>query len=547
MSTPDIGSNEIWAEVYDPNDLTMLGVVMLISASITKPLDVVGAISIVTPTTDQNAVELLQIWRLVRVYWKNAVHGKTLIGGMILISESLNINSAQTTWSGQNRLYALRRVNTWRGLEYVDQPFDDVIDDLVAHVPNWSAVVEPGLGNTSRRFDGQSILRALLMTIQGKGVHLRLTQEPRARQEEEEAIIPNAIEVGAFGDDSGFRMTNLTVSTHEVQANPELIIISTLSVIEDGFDVMNRVEPVWGNGDAVLTLRKSTRTSPYPILTAIGPDGRTRYYLEDTASIAQYGAIEGILSMQDAPYVAADGGASVINAADVLYDWAAAKLSKISQPKKTYQTNGLKLDKLLRPGDKLRLVYKGQSYSGGVKVVWLDIDDLFWVLSLTETYNMRGQSVSIQISNIDDKVVDATGMIADSLISQETERIQQTLTSSNSRYSEDVEVRFNNPGEFYFNVQETTVAIGRTTLFMERPDPSRPDTISIAIDGIDRTSELGGPWFVGALDNDPVEVDIDEILDVGDVRGQHVITISAGLRIGDITTSVEITEIGVSL
>ncbi len=537
-------ANEVWVEVFSPDEQTMLGIVMLVSASVTKPLDAAGTFTLIAPTSEPNAVSLLQIFRRVLIYWQNAVHGKTLVGGGALLSPSLSINSAQTTWTGQSFMVDLRQINTWRGLEYNNEPFEDVIADLVSQVPGWSSLVDPGYGNTSRRYDGQSILRALTMAIQGKGAHMRTFYGARHRADPATPV--KTVEVGAFGGNSGFRLTNLETASREARSNPELMIINTLSVVEDGFEIKNRVEPVWGSGDAVLTLKKSTRSSPYPILSQLGPDGRTMYYLEDTTSIGQYGVFEGVLSMTDAPYVAPDGGVSVINAADVLYDWAASRLEKIAQPKKVYQTTAIKLDATLRPGDKVRVTYKGDTYVKGVKVVWLDVDELFWVLSLTETYNMRGQSVSLQISNVDDPVQTAAGMIADSLILGETNSILQRLTSGQSRYSDDLSINPGAPDVLTFVVSEFTVAIGQTVLMMERPDPSRPDTISVAIDGIDRTSELGGPWFVGALDNDPVEVDIDDILDVGDVRGEHEIEVSCLLRAGVIVTTVEIVEISVT-
>ena len=36
MSQADIGSNELWLEVFDPTYTTMLGVVMVVSATVPK-------------------------------------------------------------------------------------------------------------------------------------------------------------------------------------------------------------------------------------------------------------------------------------------------------------------------------------------------------------------------------------------------------------------------------------------------------------------------------------------------------------------------------
>lgn len=527
--------NQIWAEVFDAT-LTSLGVVDLASASITRPLDIVGTINIVVATTDPTANELLQIWRTIKIYWRNPNRGVTFVGGGVLLSSNVNASGSQVTWSGQDISSELRRVTTWRGLEYNDQSVEDVIDDLIGMVPGWSALIDSGLGNTSRRYDGQSVLGAILAVVEGKGVHTRLLETETTK----------FIEVSQFGNDSGLRMARIDVPAKALSQNPELIIINSLSVIEDGFEIKNVVEPVWGSGAAVLTLRRSTRTSPYPILERAGPDGRTIFYLENTASIAQYGEVQGVISMTDAPYIAPDGGVSAINAANVIYDWAVSDLDRLSMPKKVYQASGIKLDRELKPGEKLRLFYKGITYRNGVAVNWLDVDDDFWVLSITENYSGRGQSMSVQISNVDQAPANAVSMIADSMIAQESAAIAQRTTSGTNITSDDLSVNPGSPGVLTFDVSTLTAAIGNSNLLMSRPNVSRPDTISVAIDGIDRTSELGGPWFVGALDNDPVKVAIEEILDVGDIRGEHTITVSAALRNGTIETAVEITEIGVT-
>jgi hypothetical protein len=525
--------NELWAEVYTPAGV-MQGIVDLVSASITKQMDAAGQISLVVPSAESNAVNLLQIWRRVKIYWGNPSRGKELVGSGVLLAPNINIGSNQTTWTGQDMLQELRCINTWRGLTYDNQTINDIVKDLISNVSGWSSFIDSGLGYTSRRFAGDSILRAILTVVQGAGVHLRMGQSD------------NRIEVGAFGADSKLRMTNLSTASHEARSNPELVMIHSLSVIEDGFEVLNVVEPLWGNGDVVLTLRRSTRTSPYTIQTMPGPDGRTIYQLKDTASIAQYGEVQGPLTMDDAPYIAADGGASSINAANVLYDWAAKKLPRVAQPKQTYQATGIKLDKPLRPGDKLRLVYQGSTYQYGIAVNWLDVDDLFWVLSMTENYSMQGQTISMQISNVDEPAVDAAGLIANNLIMQSTASIKPRLTSNQQSYSSTLTISPGAPDTLEFTIAAMTVDIGQAVLTLTRDDPSGPSEIWIAIDGLDYTVQLGGPWLVGAFDNDPVSLDIDEILQDGSVQGDHTIEISCLLRTGDIDVSVEVVEIGVS-
>lgn len=518
-------ANRIWAEVYAP-DGAGLGQATLASASITRMLDGAGDIQLTAPISERS-ISLLHYGRRVEIYWEHPAKGQTWVGSGILLSKNISAPSS-LSWSGQDSLEDLRRASTLRGREYIDQPIADVIDDLVGLVlEDWSAKVDGGLGNTSRRFDGQSVLAALLAVVEGAGVHLRLKGQ--------------GLEVGAFGQTSGVRITNLRTAAPEAAHNDRLVIISTLTLVEEGHDIYNWIEPVWGTGDTALTLRRSTRTQPYPIQTMTGPDGKTIYYLEDAASVAQYGRIQRHPTMPDAPYIA-DG--KMVNAANVLYDWAVAELQRKKEPQTTYQVSGVKLDRRVLPGDTVRLAYQGEiTGQDGRLVRYADIDDDFYVLSLVETYGTNGQFVTWQISNLDRPAVDAVQLLTDALKQVEMQSKQQRLTSTIARYETSGAITPSTPVTLSFVIPAMAVDIGDATLSIIQDVSASPNIVTVTVDGV----ELAQTWqTLGGEHTLSVEISTYLYNADGTVAGAHTVQVAMFQHGGSVEIAVEVVEIGVS-
>lgn len=522
-------ANRLWAEVYLPNG-QMQGIVNLVSAQITRRLDGAGEIVISVPATDANAANLLGLWRRVRIFWISPVRGKEQIGAGILLRKQVDVAAGmvQTAWTGADALEELRQVTTGLKLIYDDQPIGTIINDLVERVSGWEAAVDlAGVSytSTSRRFDGQSILAAVRAVAQGAGLHLRLKQD-------------GLLQVGNFGADSGVRVTNIRKAGVTTAANRKLALIERLSVVTDGYEVTNWIEPVWGSGTGVLTLKRSTRNSPYPITETVR-DGRTIYTIKDDDSITAYGQIEAVMNMGDAPYVAG----SITNAANTLYDWAVAQLERRKTPQRTYAVSGLKLDSRVLPGDKVQLVYAGEVMQGGQIVNYEDIDDDFWVISATETYDVNGSRFSWEISNLDIEPANAAEMLADALIQLELSPLEQKLAASIARYTVSGTLAKNAPLELTFNIPALVVDIGTATVRVTRADGTGPYVVDVKADG-EYTGV--GPWMETAASDNEFEVDVDDILAAGTLAGDHTITVEALYGTGTVEVVLEIVQIGVN-
>lgn len=514
-------SNRLWAEVYTPAG-NMLGIVSLVMAQVNRRLDAASEFTFRVPTSDENAVTLLQVWRRVRLFWDHPTKGKTRIGGGVLLSRQFadGAGSQETSWMGMDDLHELKRENTLRGLVYNNQSLAAVAADLVGNVAGWAVSVEAGLGSTSRRFDGQSILSALLTVAQGAGVHLRLDGERR-------------IEIGAFGADAGLRITSIRQSAFDIPS--ETAIIERLSVLQDGNDIVNWVEPVWGSGDGVLTLARSTRSSPYTIQTTTGPNGRPVYYLSDASSISTYGTVKTVLSMADAPYLTSD---TQINAANVLYDWAAAELARRSIPQVVYSISGLKLDRGLLPGDKVRLAYRGEVQRNGLPIRYEDIDTLLWVIQVTESYDVNGQRWALEVSNVDAQPMNDITLLADSLIAAQTERLASKLSATVSRYSDTDTLSRSTPISIAFEIPSVTVDVGQCLVRVTRTSGD-PRVVGVIFDGVEVAG--GQMWTVD--DPDTFVVYFDEQLTDGTIIGDHSIEVQCLYGSGSVTVTVEVVEI----
>lgn len=137
---------------------------------------------------------------------------------------------------------------------------------------------------------------------------------------------------------------------------------------------------------------------------AIGVDviQAPQFYIEDAASQSTHGVRElppqfgwiGPISLTSEIDVLA-------RAADSLYTAAKAHLIRYKDEYENYSLPSiLNFPKTIRVGEKVRLVYRGVvGLLGGE--IYVDIDDLFYILSITRRYNANGSdTTSLQIANV---------------------------------------------------------------------------------------------------------------------------------------------------
>ena len=251
---------------------------------------------------------------------------------------------------------------------------DVVVADLISLATGWSASVDAGIGNTTIPYEGESVLVAMDALRDRWGQHYRLSP-------------PRMLQFGAFGVASGVRLTNLRGQVAaEIAAHTEIAIVSSISLVEEDAEVFNRIIPLGaGQGVSQLTIELAT-AGAYAVVSALNQDGTSYYYIESSASIASYGRrVRVLICPQFRPIT--NSVADILNAANALKLTAEAYIARHLTPKVTYDVEVVGLRQVIRPGDTVRLAYRGvvEGYT------YIDIDQDFYVMDITRSRSIVGQ------------------------------------------------------------------------------------------------------------------------------------------------------------
>lgn len=389
----------IWADVFNTQDVKLGAVTRLNSISVTKGLDGAGSVNLTFPASDQATLEMLLLERRVQLYIEHDNQPR-LLGKGVIRDLSLDPSNTKVIATGPDSLDALTRKSVLLGRSYDNQTIAGVAADLLTLVPGWTANVT-STGAISGRFDGSNVLSALIRIAEEQGIHIR------------ESLDQNVIDIGAFGDDNGVVALKPGSITAEIMSRDSILIIDNIKRKSSSRKVYNWIVPLGaGEGGAALTLRDSSHTIP----SITGPDGNLIYYLFDQDSIDAYGQSEKVLKF--AQIVATEPTEIAKQyAADMLYDQGMSWLRRNSQPQDSYSMTAKKCRTPIRPGDKIKVMYKGFVEAEGGIFTYLDIDAYFWIMKVTNGVNDSGESLTLEISTVDRLRLEAEG-IAGGIVQQ---------------------------------------------------------------------------------------------------------------------------------
>lgn len=415
----------IWLDVYDAagNRLGDGPVITLQNVSVSRVLDGCGTISFSCPATDERIIDLLTVRRRVRIYMNDAVNGVRELCRGVVLSRSFNegASGATYTFTCADNLVILKDYNTLLARSYSQQSIQTVVNALIALAPGWTLTVESGVASNviDARFDGASVLKALQTVTKNNGVHLRVG-------------VGDLVEIGAFGALSSLAVMGVEFASSEVYANPNVAIVESIDAGESAEEIVNWIIPLGaGEDEAALRLKRSTRTTPYTVENATGPDGRKYFYIRDSNSILNYGQVQRVITFKDIAPIS-NSRTDRINAANALYDAAAAWLQRASIPKKNYRVTLRNVKQTLRPGDKINVRYFGRVTRAGRTVDYVNINGDFWIVKVEESFNLEGHSVTLDISNVDLVPEDAASMIVNTIEEVELRNLKP-LTSAHAR------------------------------------------------------------------------------------------------------------------
>lgn len=555
----------IWCDVYDSTGTTKQGdgpVFVLTSAAVTRMLDGAGTIEISAPA-EKRALELLTNERFVIIYVQVDDEPARELGRGYIRKRRLSQTEQrrELVISGVDASDAFTRRSVLLARAYDAETLQAITNNLVGLVSGWTGTVEAPYNTElqTARYDGTNVWKALIRTAEEKGLHVRL------------GTTPNTLEIGAFGEDSGIRAIKPPSSlSREIYSEDNILFVDNITVQDETGDVTNWIIPMGaGEGSAATTLREATASGSYPIQTMTGPDGQTLYYLRDTASITTYGQIERVVSFKEIGPVANSGLAKEL-ASNALYDAASAWLQRNSVKLTTYKISAKKCKTTIRPGDKIRLQYKDIVETFDGDVIPIDVDELVWVMKVTERVRESGMTLDLEVATIDRYNKDTKKILVDALESLQarnvsiqtfpfgfqdsSERIIQGNVVPNTPYKTAV-FSIQVPDIFTDVIRVSLRVITRPLYTLTDVGPTTatppeallynyavyegsnyPSDITLSINGVDRTSALGGPWNPSA-GNSPVDVTLD-ITDYivnasGGLYQNHTLVFAAGNKVGE--------------
>ncbi len=396
-------------DVYDPagNKLNAGPITSVLGASYRMELDRIGSFAFQMPAGDEKA-DLVAQGNEVRIFREGeglVFRGLVDRAEWVIAADGSLILSA----SGSSIARRLAWENTLLGRTFDGASLATAVTTLLAGT-GWSAGSLDAPSTTLlARFDGLPLWAALTKVAEIFGLHVR--EDPWNKQ----------VDVSAFGSVGGLVLQNVEAASPALRENRLLAAIAKLEVLEESADVSNSVIPL-GAGEGVnkLDLRYATRSSPYAVQSAVGPDGRTYWYLEDAASVAAYGRRTRALSVKDALPLA-NSAAGFTAAANALYDVAASWLARHKDPLTAYEVEAVGLRHLdaagvpvFQVGDRLRLVYRGLAQrSDGTADVWKSVDANLWLLGLQRTFRDDGSDAwTLTVSTVDRHEEDETARLA---------------------------------------------------------------------------------------------------------------------------------------
>jgi hypothetical protein len=313
-----------------------------------------------------------------------------------------------TEVTGSSIARQLVRLNTLLGRTYQGATLSGFVTDILAST-GWAAgTLDTPTTNILARFDGYAKWNALLKGAEQFGIHAR------------ENNTVKTVDVGAFGQQTSLVFTNVEQASPLLRQNPNLVTLRSLEILDESEEVWNKIIPI-GGGEGVnqLTLQYATRTSPFTIQSATGPDGRPYYFISDASSVSTYGLSEKPVIVKEAVPLA-NSLAGFQMAANALYDISANFLNKHKQPLSTYSAEAEGLMHFIagvptfKLGEKVRLQYRGVvADSAGTRRAWKTVDQNVYIMGFEREFDEDGgDKWQFEIANVDRHTEDFVSKMA---------------------------------------------------------------------------------------------------------------------------------------
>lgn len=314
----------------------------------TSVLDGVGRFEFEISASDPRS-NIIKPKRVVRCYTR-VLNSISEIGSGIVDKITPTISSTGETIIKVEGDSLLREL-TYRSVGFLNltdglgNGVNNAVSQIMSFAPdNWSIDKSIGSGETLTNvygsFSGENILNALVKVAENKGEHFRYGGN---RQ------------IVWLGNDllsSGIRAVE-DGDPISIEGNDAICIVDSLEELTDTYSIASRIYPFGsGVGDSQLTLYSTTRTVPAGYIL-----DKQNNCLISTQTESEFGRIDKYLSFKEISPVS-NSDLDLTNAANSLYDQSFVWLQKHSKAEQFYKIKVLKLNKIIYPGQTIRVVFK---------------------------------------------------------------------------------------------------------------------------------------------------------------------------------------------
>ena len=392
-------------DVYDlaGNRLGSGPIVGILEAEYGQRLDEIGDWSLTVAATETNADQLVR-GREVRI--RREGEG-LLFRGMIDVPE-VTVGAdydLRLRVSGLSVAEQLVWSNTLLGLTFSGDTVAAAVAALIAGT-GWTAGTIDAGTLVSARFDGVSAWNALREVAKLQGWHVR--EDNRSR----------IVHLGEVGTASGL----VVRSVEHPDTDLAVVPLAALRITGEDQELWNTAVPLGaGEGVNVLTLEHSSRTTPYTIQTATGPDGNPYWFIQDAASVASYGARTQVVKVDQLAPIS-NSGAEIEAAADALYDVASAWLGYHANPAEFYEADVALLRHIeagsptFLLGQTVRLQWSGVVEDEDGRRLWRSVDADVYVMGYRRSFATDGSDTwTLELATVDRHAEGAGDRIAQAI------------------------------------------------------------------------------------------------------------------------------------
>jgi hypothetical protein len=442
----------------------------------TNSLDSAGTFSFSIPASDTRS-NIIQSKRIARCYTRVGNAIVELGSGIIdkIVPEIDSSGNVIKKISGADLLREL----TYKSVGFLNlsdgngNGVTNAISQIMALAPTgWSidssvGTQEPA-SNVYGSFSGETVLSALKTITDNKGEHFRIQQGRKIAW-----LGTNLLASGIRAVQDGDPIS--------IENNDSICIVQELEEEQDTYSICTRIYPYGsGVGDSRLTLVSTTRTVPagYSL-------DKTNNCLINVTAEAEFGRIDKYISFKQISPIS-NTDLDLENASNSLFDQSLVYLQRHSKAEKFYKLKVLKLNKIVLPGQTIRVVFKRiiDGYTA------FSIDQDLYILETTNQIDSSGIRTSeIKVATIDRFAEDENTLFFSQLEQSRTFETHPQLNANSYVVSYREAMDNSKSANIDFWLGREVLNVHQVCL-MFRVDPLRSTIKSVA--GQSSTSSSGG-------------------------------------------------------